>query len=148
MRERLYACVVSALVLGAVLAPVTYEPGRDGFPLSPYPMFARAKSSPVVRLHYFVGHDREGGRHAISPSLVANAEVLQARAVIAGAVRRGREAALSLCRRVAERVAADDELGDVAFLTVVHGTHDAVAFLADGERGKETVVARCEVPRP
>ena len=40
LSSRLFAAVVSIALLGATLEPLIREPWEDGFPLSPYPMFA------------------------------------------------------------------------------------------------------------
>lgn len=147
MGGRLHGYAVSVVLLAAVLFPLRFERGRDSFPLSSYPMFARAKTSAAMQLHYFLGLTEAGERRYLRPELVANQEVLQARAVIAHAVRRGPADADQLCRQVADRVAAEDEVADVVELRLVEGRHDAIAFLVDGDVGSERVVARCGVPR-
>lgn len=146
MKARILGGLVSVLAVAAVLSPLGRDPARgDSFPLSTYPMFARARTSPVMTLEYLVGIDAAGSRHYIPPRLVANQEVLQARARIRQAV--GSGGAAELCAEVASRLGGDGDLDAVTELRVVRGTHDAVGFLVDESLGQEQIVARCEVPR-
>ncbi|WP_428264160.1 hypothetical protein [Haliangium sp.] len=149
MTSRVYAYVVSLGVLFAVSLPFTWPLHRDSFPLSNYPMFSRPLPEPVVTLQYAVGLEPDGTRHYVSPRLVANEEVLQARAVIAGAVYRGADATAALCRSIAGRVAAaGGEWAAVTEVQVISGSHDAVALLTDKPAGSdETVYGRCRVER-
>lgn len=148
MASRLYAYLVSAAVLAAVAYPITWPLSRDSFPLSNYPMFSRPLPEPTVTIQYALGLEPDGKRHHLSPELVANGEVLQARAVLARAVRQGREATQELCRLAASRVArAGGEWAAVTQVEIVTGTHDAVAYLTgENTRGKERVHGRCPVP--
>jgi len=138
---------VSTALVALALYPLLFARGRDSFPLSPYPMFARAKSSPVMGMHYTLGRTGDDDRVYLRPELVANSEVLQAAAVINAAARRGPTGAMALCKRVAVRVASDRVSRDVQRVQVVAGQHDAVKFLVDGEIGKERTLADCQVLR-
>lgn len=148
MSTRFHAYLVSAAVLAAVCYPFTWPLYRDSFPLSPYPMFSRKLPEPTVTLQYAVGLEPGGARHHLAPSLVANQEVLQARAVLARTVRAGQQATDALCRTIAGRVARERDLARVAEVRIVSGTHDAVAYLTGRDtRGKEEVYGRCPVER-
>jgi hypothetical protein len=148
MASRLYAYLVSAAVLSAVVYPITWPLSRDSFPLSNYPMFSRPFPEPTVKIQYALGLEPDGTRHHLPPKLVANGEVLQARAVLARAVRQGPEATQELCQLAASRVArAGEEWAAVTEVQIVTGTHDAVAYLTGKDtRGRERTHGRCAVP--
>ncbi len=137
------ARLLPVAVVCALLYPLTWSAPRDSFPLSSYPMFARAQTSPVMSLEYFVIERRGEGRVYVAPEYVANAEVLQARAVIARAARGGRSARQRLCEQVAARLAeAGVRVGGT--LRMVRGKHDAVAYLTGRDTsGKEQTLAEC-----
>ena len=46
---RVFAAVVSIALLGATLEPLIRKPWEDGFPLSPYPMFAFKRPTKMHR---------------------------------------------------------------------------------------------------
>lgn len=147
--ERLYAYAVSAVLIALALYPLSWPRGRDSFPLSPYPMFSANRKSAVMTLEYAVGLEPGGERHFIAPELVANDEVLQARAVLSRAVASGPGAAMTLCEHIASRVGSDGaELKEVREIRIVRGTHDAVKYLAEDDRsGTERVFASCRVEK-
>lgn len=148
MTDRLYAYVVSAVLIGVVAYPFSWEPYEDSFPLSSYPMFSRRLPTPQVKISYALGIEPDGSRHHLEPELVANEEVLQARAVLSRAVGAGKGEASKLCSKIAGRVAGRGGLRDVTTVRVVTGTHDAVEFLTGGDRiGVEKVHATCPVRR-
>lgn len=148
MASRVYAYLVSAGVLAAMCYPFTWPLSRDSFPLSSYPMFSRPFPEPTVTIQYALGLEPGGKRHHLAPKLVANGEVLQARAVLSRAVRQGREATEALCRLAAGRVArAGEPWAAVTEVQIVTGTHDAVAYLTgENTLGSERVHGRCPVP--
>ena len=144
--RRSAAILVSAVVLAITLAPALREPPRDSFPLSDYPMFARARG--VSSLDVVVGFDEVGQLHRVPPSAVANAEVMQAAQTIAHAVRERR--ARALCAEVAARVAADPRLGAIQRLEVQSRRVDFHRYFVDDEGATPLRVRRraaCEVPR-
>jgi hypothetical protein len=147
--QRIFGAFISAAVLAAVFSPLSYAPGWDSFPFSSYPMFAQPRPDARVELAYALGVTAAGTRVAIPPGLVANSEVLQARAVIQRAANSESEAA-DLCRHIAARVRdaaqTDRDFAEVSRIEIVRGSHDAVAYLARGARGPESVVVACEVP--
>jgi hypothetical protein len=142
--ERVIAYAVSALVIALVLSPLGWEASRDSFPLSSYPMFAHGRRSPVLHAVYAITTDAGGERTYVPPHLVANREVLQARAVLDRAARGGKKAAVALCREIAGRV---DPSG-AAQVTILRGKHDAIRYFESGELGTEQVLARCPVAPP
>ena len=147
MSWRLYGYLVAFAVVTAVSVPFTWPSNRDSFPLSNYPMFSRPRPKPTVTIQYAVGVEPGGARHHLAPEMVANDEVLQARAVLARAVRSGRAAADELCRRIAGRVAGEGgDLDAVSEVRIVTGSHDSVAYLTGRDRiGTERVHATCPV---
>lgn len=150
MVGRVYAYLVIAVILAATIYPITWPLSRDSFPLSNYPMFSRPLPEPTVVVPYAVGVERDGTRYHIPPELVANAEVLQARAVLRTALIRGQATTDALCRRIAERVAKSDnpDWARVIEIRVVIGTHDAVAYLTGTDtEGSEDIHGFCPVER-
>ena len=147
--ERVVAWAVSAVVMAALLWPLSWGPEHDSFPLSSYPMFAHNRTSAVLSAIYAVATDGDGERHYVPPELVANREVLQARAVLDRAARGGKKGAMLLCREVAGRIAgqSDGPLSGAVTVSIIRGRHDAGVYFDTGALGKETVLARCAVER-
>jgi hypothetical protein len=145
--QRAWAYLVSVVVLAAMLWPLGWAPYEDSFPLSSYPMFSNPRESAEMALKYAVGVSADGERSWIEPGLVANGEVLQARATISRSIKAGKAAAKKLCRDIAARIAARGTLPAVEEIRLVTGVHDAVAYLTGRDRvGKEKVHAKCPVP--
>jgi hypothetical protein len=147
--ERLRALLVSAVVLGAVVWPVTWRSDRDSFPLSSYPMFAHNRRSAELRAVYAVATDAAGERRYVPPELVANREVLQARAVLDRAGKSGGKGARLLCGEIARRIAGESggPFADAAEVQIIRGRHDAAVYFDTGELGSEKVLASCPVER-
>ena len=143
MRKQLIVAVVSAALLALVCWPASWGRGEDSFPLSPYPMFARKKTTPTLTLEYAVALDSAGNRSFVAPELIGSGEVLQARALIHGAISGDGQKAQDFCQAVLARVQADRS--HIVQLHLVRGTHDSVAYLrGDTEGGTETVLVRCK----
>jgi hypothetical protein len=143
---RLYGYALIVVILGATAYPLTWPRGRDSFPLSSYPMFSRLLPTAAMTVQYAIGVDAGGGRHHLAPELVANDEVLQARAVLAHAVGRGRAGVDTLCKHIAGRVARTSSLRHVIEVRIVTGSHDAVAYLTGRDRvGSERLHGRCSI---
>jgi len=142
--NRVAAAVVSIAMLVATASPVLRKPWDDGFPLSPYAMFAFRRPT-KLSMEYPLGITASGGRRYLAPWIVGSGEVLQALRVIA----RAKEARTlpALCATIAGRIAPLDEYRDVASIRIVTGTHDAVDFLVRDQLGMEQERARCEVRR-
>lgn len=138
------AAIVSIVMLLVVASPLLREPWDDGFPLSPYAMFAFARPTKLT-IDYGLGETATGARRYLTPRIVGSGEVLQALNVIARA--RQANQLPALCQTIAARVATLDRYRDVVRIKIVSGTHDAVEFLVRHEVGKEVERTRCEVKR-
>lgn len=141
---RAFAVVVSLALLGATLEPLIRKPWEDGFPLSPYPMFA-FKRPTKMSMEYAFGVTEAGERKTLTPRIVGSAEVLQALTVLQRA--KSRRELPALCTTIAGRVAEIGRYADVIEIRIVTGTHDAVDFLMRDVRGTEVQHTSCKVPR-
>lgn len=142
--RRWAAASFSVALLALVLAPLARE--RDSFPLSSYPMFSSVRTKPWISV--VVGRDAQGEQRPIPPTLVANAEVMQAAQTIANAVKR--KQAEQLCERVATRVASEPAWADVVSIEVQSRQFDPLTYFTSDEGRTPLRVrrrARCEVPR-
>lgn len=137
--------VVTVAVLGAVWWPAR-PGGRDGFPLSSYPMFGYARP-PTSEIDTVLGVDADGQRRPLSPELLAGvSQPKLALERVRDAIRRERAGAL--CRDVAERVRERVASERVVALEVVTDTWDTLAGLEPGAEPRTRVVhERCEVRR-
>lgn len=142
--SRRTAAILSIAVLLVVASPILREPWNDGFPLSPYAMFAFARPTKLT-MDYGLGETATGQRVYLTPRIVGSGEVLQALNVIARA--RGAGKLPELCATIAARVATLPKYRDVVAIRIVSGTHDAVEFLVRDQIGKEVERARCVVKR-
>lgn len=145
-RARVAAVVVSIVLIGATLSPLSRRPFDDGFPLSTYPMFA-SKRPTTQTFHYALGVTAKGERRTLAPWVVGTGEILQALRVLERATTRGNPMLGELCNQIAARVRGDDDFADIVAIRMVTGTHDAVQYLAHGVVGLEIERARCEVVR-
>ena len=144
---RRLGAVVTALVAVSVAVPMTWEPGRDSFPVSSYPMFSARRGDADVVL-VVAGIDAGGGQLDVLPTeATGHRQLTQAVRALDEAVDDGGDRPARLCAEVAAW-AEDHERtdGDVVIATV---HYEAVAFLLDGQRTPEIeqVHARCEVGR-
>jgi hypothetical protein len=142
--SRVAAAVVSVALIAATASPVLRKPWEDGFPLSPYAMFAFRRPTKLT-MDYPLGITASGGRRYLAPWIVGSGEVLQALHVIARA--KAARTLPALCTTIASRVAVLDEYRDVVSIRIVSGTHDAVDFLVRDQLGSEQERTRCEVRR-
>lgn len=141
---RRLGAVVTALVALSVAVPMTWEPGRDSFPVSSYPMFsARRDDADVVLV--VAGIDSGEELDVLPTEATGHRQLTQAVRALDEAVDDGGDRPARLCAEVAAW-ARDHERtdGDVVIATV---HYEAVAFLLDGRRTPEVerVHARCEV---
>jgi hypothetical protein len=145
-RWRAPALIISALFVAATLWPLAWDPARDSFPLSPYPMFSSIRERPWIDV--VVGFDADGRERRIGPKLIANAEVMQAAQTVSQAIRR--KQAGSLCEQVAARVSRDSDYTNVVRLEVQSRQFDPRTYFVD-DAGKVPLRlrrrARCEVQR-
>jgi len=151
-RARLYAYLVSALLLGAVAMPAFRDPfDADSYPLSTYPMFAnrRGRTNSVTSAVAISPQ----GEVKVPPEYVANAETMQAFRTLSSAVRAGGERAEALCRTIAGRLrdASEPELARAERVELISETVDAIDYLAGRAKPRDRRVhVRCpvgEVPR-
>ena len=139
-----YGVGLTAVVVVAL--PGFGDPSRDSYPLSTYPMFARARDKP--QLYFVEGLDAAGTPLRLEPELVANQEVMQAAATVRRAVRSGPEATDRLCKRVAERVAASAAHTPIVRVRIVGARFDPLRYFLHGPEPEErSEHARCRVVR-
>lgn len=123
-RRRVAPALFSVAMVTAVAWPATWNPPRDSFPLSSYPMFARdvseAKQALLVRA---VGIDAKGRALVMPPDIVANGEVMQAFATLRQAVERGPVATQALCEQLAKRITAQQAPPWQAISSIEIGTY-------------------------
>lgn len=132
-------------MLGAVLWPAVR--GTDGFPLSNYPMFSRAKRQDAG-IYHVVGYSSEGRHRAVSPEILGSDEIMQASQTAKLAFKRGPTDAQTLCGAAAQRVAIDVDYGDITKLQVRFDLYDAVKYWQGETKPKKTVVAaECRIDR-
>jgi hypothetical protein len=145
--NRLAVYLVIALAGVAVLWPLVRTPPVDSFPLSTFPMFAQSRPS-EIDIDHVVATDAAGTRRVVPPGLLGQSEVLQAKALVAGAVSRGRAASRSLCREVAERLAAEPAWSSSVRVEVRSDRYRVIEYF-DGARDPiaSRVHARCALPR-
>src|SRR4051812_38911597 len=101
-------------LVALVAAPGFGSPDDDSYPLSTYPMFARARGKPWLDFVEAVSAD--GKAVHLEPRLVASDEVMQAAASVRRAVAGGPLTLAPFCAGIAERVAAsaaDTQLSEV-----------------------------------
>jgi hypothetical protein len=142
MRARAY--LVTVPLLAAVLVPLGWPRGRDGFPVSSYPMFTSRRAVLVDAVHV-LAVDRAGATTPVSPDYVANGAVMQAAATVRRAI--AEDGAAELCARVARQLPASARR-DVRELLVATSLYDALAYYGGppGNRPiRRTVHARCPV---
>lgn len=143
---RPWGAAVSVVALLAVAWPLGREPVReDDFPLSTYPMFAPRRKDARVVLDYAIAVGADERRVHLSPFLVGTSEPMQAMMTINRAVSRGHGAAL--CGEIARRLATRPGYRAYDEVRLVTGNHLAVDYLVRGQRGTETVRARCPIER-
>ena len=147
--SRVVAAIVSIGLIAITLEPVVRRPDEDGFPLSTFPMFATRRPARVA-VSYARGTTADGRQRELSPAHLGTGEVMQAFAMLQRAVAAGPAARRALCAAIAARVAGDPDYRDVTAIQIIGGSHDAVAYVANGMRGEatgEVTHARCDVPR-
>lgn len=131
----------------AVLSKAFGDPvANDSYPLSTYPMFARARGKPL--LHFMEGVSTSGNIVRLEPNLIANQEVMQAAATVRRAVQRGERTMSRLCERVAENVQRSNAHTSVTEVRIVAARFDPLEYFSLGpvpESRKEQF--RCSVPR-
>jgi hypothetical protein len=132
---------------GAALVVLLLYPlvsGRDGFPLSTYPMFSTPKGT-EAKIAHVIGRGSAGSATPLRPALLGTAEIMQASQIARNAAK-DRKRAADLCTRVAENVAMEDDLADIVSIEVRTDTYDAIAYWqGDREPRASKVHAKCNV---
>jgi hypothetical protein len=131
----------------ATLAPILHDApfADDSYPFSTYPMFARTLSKRVVVFAEGLGKARAV---RLGPELVANDEPMQAQRILKKAASEGRPALRLLCARIAQRVAAAEELVEVRRVRIVQGAFNPIRYFEVSSAPDEReVLEQCRVPR-
>jgi hypothetical protein len=147
--ERLAVGAFSALLVGAVLAPIRQNrraEKRDGFPLSYYPMFS-ARRPARSTVHHFRGIDADGGFVTVPYTCAGIGGFNQVRRQIHRIALEGR--AEELCAQAAAEVARLDPLRAVRRLQLVKARYHLDDWFLDTAREPVnlTVLAEVAVPR-
>lgn len=141
--------LVSALVLAAVLAPLTWDVGEDSFPLSSYPMFSHGRTSSEASITHVVAVGLDGSRTIVPPQEVASSAVMQTLVTIQASVHAGPASAKRFCREVAGRLtrSAHPKLRAAASVEIETARIDSIRYLGgDTEPLSRTLHARCKTP--
>jgi hypothetical protein len=136
--------LVTLGIIGALVAPVVL--GRDGFPLSTYPMYSRTRGD-AVTFATAQTVDAAGTTSMLTLAVIGDSDdPLIVAGELRDAIRDGRAA--QRCEEIAARAARRRDLptGSVG-VEVVTERHDVVARV-DGEPSllERTVHASCELP--
>lgn len=137
--------LITAGVVGALVAPVVLD--RDGFPLSTYPMYSRARGD-AVTFATAQAVDESGTTATLTLAVIGNSDdPLVVAGELRDAIRDGR--AQQRCEEIAQRAAEWDGLPrGAAAIDVVIERHDVVAQVeGDPSLLDRTVHASCVVPR-
>jgi hypothetical protein len=127
--RRLFAYVLGFGVPLAVLSPL-FSGAADSFPLSTYPMFARARGQPT--LYTVVARTASGREDRLPPALLGTEEVLQAKVLIQRSVESGPEALAQLCQDTALRVALAPEFVEARSVAIVARQYDPIDYFVKG----------------
>ncbi|HEY4060211.1 MAG TPA: hypothetical protein VGM39_26535 [Kofleriaceae bacterium] len=138
------AAIVSIAVVVIVAEPIIRKPYEDGFPLSPYPMFATKRPTKLT-MDYPIGITAKNERVFLKPRIIGSGEVLQALQIVSKA--RSMGTLPQLCETLAKRIAPLAKYKDVIQVEMVTGTADAVEYLVRHVPAKEVVRAQCVVQR-
>jgi hypothetical protein len=137
--------LITAGVLAALVAPVMFD--RDGFPLSTYPMYSRARGD-AVTFATAQAVDGAGTPTTLTLAVIGDSDdPLIVAGELRDAIRDGR--AQQRCEEIAARAGRWAGLAPRATsIEVVTERHDVVAQVEGDESLLErTVHASCEVPR-
>jgi hypothetical protein len=133
-------------MLALVVSPVFGDPDEDSYPLSTYPMFARARGKPWLSSAEGIDANEQAVR--LSPEVVAHDEVMQVAATVRRAVQAGPLATETLCREIAARLASDPDYQRVQSVRIVAARFDPLRYFSEGpEPEQRTEHARCPVVR-
>lgn len=143
LRTAAYPLAVGVALVAAMLWPLAWPPGKDDFPLSPYPMFARPRPRTATIPHVVVRLS-DGRALVASPRHLGTDEIMQAFATAARAVAAGPAAALRLCHEVLPRVVDDPAYPGVVAVEVREDVFDVLDYFTGSRRPlRGRTVARC-----
>lgn len=144
--SRLLAYGFGLGVVALTASPGFRPPRRDSYPLSTYPMFARARDKPW--LSFVEGVDARGAAQRLPPALVAHDEVMQVAATVRRAVEAGPAALAPFCAGIAARVAASPDARDVVLVRIVRAQFDPIRYFVEGPTPEAREVhAECPAAR-
>jgi hypothetical protein len=141
--RRVWAYVISVVVLALVFSPVLRPGQPDSYPLSTYPMFSNDLGRDSA-LSTAVGITADGQVRRLSPELISGGyEPVRAYVTVEASIAQGDTA--DLCREIAERT-VKSRADDVIAIEVVTEVHDVVAWF-EGEKDplQRIVHARCDL---
>jgi hypothetical protein len=142
--RRLLAYVLGLGMPLAVLSPLV-SGAADSFPLSTYPMFARARGQPT--LYTAVARGVSGREDRLPPALLGSKEVLQAKVLIQRSVEAGPEALAQLCEDTAARVAAAPAFVEAHSIAIVARQYDPLDYFVKGPAPlAEQLLFECALP--
>lgn len=144
-RERTAWAVASVVVLAALLSPLVR--GRDGFPLSNYPMFAEPRDT-AVKIRHVIGVTADARVRPLPPRVLGTDEIMQANQIALFASKNKQRAAELCTRTAAELATRDGEWREIVRVEVRTDEFDAIRYwLEDRTPLRGRVHAQCEVPR-
>jgi hypothetical protein len=142
--DRRARILITAGVIGALVAPVVAD--NDGFPLSTYPMYSRARGD-AVTFATAQAVDPDGEVSTLTLAVIGDSDDPL---IVAGELRdaiRG-DRALERCNEIAQRASEWSGLAlGATTVEVVTERHDVVVQVEGGDSLLDrTVHASCEVP--
>lgn len=153
MLTRVRAAVWTVLVCGAVLSPVVQgfrDKPKDDFPLSWFPMFARAR--PEVETPVYAVAIGEGERTPVGVQYWTSGGFNQGATQMLLAARGGPSALRPLCERIAMKVARSPLRGvpPSTEIRILRGWYSRATYFGEGDTKptREVVLASCPVPAP
>lgn len=133
-------------LVALVASPGLGDPSDDSYPLSTYPMFARARGKPWLSVAE--GLDEREQPVRLSPALLGTDEVMQAAATVRRAVQEGPPAMHALCTEIAARVALEPDYQAVRVVRIVGARFDPLRYFVVGPEPEErSEYLRCAVAR-
>jgi hypothetical protein len=113
-----------------IVSPALADRPKDSFPLSTFPMFAEGRKDGTVTVDHALAIDEAGGETPIPPRIVGSDEVLQARATIGRAIKKGAKESKDLCAKIAARAATSDDFAAARTIELRTTKVDAVAWFS------------------
>lgn len=153
LADRPAVAYVATLGLALVLvSPALAEKPKDSFPLSTFPMFSEGRKDGTVTVDHALALDEAGRETPIPPRIVGSDEVLQARATIGRAIKKGAKESKDLCAKIAARAATNDDFATARTIELRTTRVDAVAWFSAEEGARPEPIsmkrhASCRVER-